>query len=206
LQRSFQDIANEEKVHIGEFQKLLDMLAEDEEEFIQEGKDEVVEIQEEMDSKVAKVAKSIVAGLWDETPLDRKWSSVFKIMEKNRYYTYQALARALKKIGIVLPDEADKALIMAKKQLKTDEERIKRMLGDFGYNGGILREDTYKKWEKEDLYELGRGHDESWFSDMRAWKVQEAAERIQQIDAIIDLLKTGKKSVMRYHYRYGSIK
>ncbi len=41
------DIANEEKVHAGEFQRLLNILAPEEEEFLKEGAEEVDEMREE---------------------------------------------------------------------------------------------------------------------------------------------------------------
>lgn len=43
------DIANEERVHIGEFQRLLGILAPDEDEFIAHGAAEVNEMAEEME-------------------------------------------------------------------------------------------------------------------------------------------------------------
>ncbi|MFW6110588.1 MAG: ferritin family protein [Thermoproteota archaeon] len=43
-----QDIANEEKVHVGEFQTLLNILLPDEEKWLTEGKDEVNEMAEEV--------------------------------------------------------------------------------------------------------------------------------------------------------------
>lgn len=49
-----QDIANEEKVHVGEFQKLLENMLDDEIDFIEEGKDEVDEI-------IKKESKAIMA-------------------------------------------------------------------------------------------------------------------------------------------------
>ncbi len=39
-----QDIANEEKVHVGEFQQLLNILLEDEEKWLREGAEEVDEM------------------------------------------------------------------------------------------------------------------------------------------------------------------
>jgi rubrerythrin len=39
-----QDIANEEKVHVGEFQQLLNILLEDEEKWLREGAEEVDEL------------------------------------------------------------------------------------------------------------------------------------------------------------------
>jgi rubrerythrin len=44
-----QDIANEEKVHAGEFQKLLNILLEDEEKRLAEGAEEVNELAEKVD-------------------------------------------------------------------------------------------------------------------------------------------------------------
>lgn len=43
-----QDIANEERVHAGEFQRVLSVLLEDEEKFLAEGAAEVDEIAEEL--------------------------------------------------------------------------------------------------------------------------------------------------------------
>jgi rubrerythrin len=43
-----QDIADEEKVHAGEFQRLIKLLLEDEEKFLAEGAEEVDEIAEEI--------------------------------------------------------------------------------------------------------------------------------------------------------------
>ena len=43
-----QDIADEEKVHVGEFQKLLNILLEDEEKFLSEGAEEVEELSEKV--------------------------------------------------------------------------------------------------------------------------------------------------------------
>jgi rubrerythrin len=42
-----QDIADEEKVHVGEFQRLLNILLEDEQNFLSEGAEEVNEMAEE---------------------------------------------------------------------------------------------------------------------------------------------------------------
>jgi len=44
VKKILQDIANEEKVHIGEFQKLIEKLDSDEKEFIEDGKGEVDDI------------------------------------------------------------------------------------------------------------------------------------------------------------------
>lgn len=43
-----QDVANEERVHAGEFQRVLNILLEDEEGFLKEGADEVDEMASEM--------------------------------------------------------------------------------------------------------------------------------------------------------------
>lgn len=43
-----QDIANEEKVHVGEFQQLLKILLEEERKWLQEGAEEVDEMAEEV--------------------------------------------------------------------------------------------------------------------------------------------------------------
>lgn len=45
-----QDIANEERVHVGEFQRLINILVKDEERFLAEGSEEVDEIKEALDS------------------------------------------------------------------------------------------------------------------------------------------------------------
>ncbi|MEW6442998.1 MAG: ferritin family protein [bacterium] len=42
------DVADEERVHIGEFQRLLSILLEDEEKFLRQGAEEVDEIAEEL--------------------------------------------------------------------------------------------------------------------------------------------------------------
>lgn len=44
-----QDIANEERVHKGEFQRLISILAKDEEVFMKEGAEEVDEMREHLD-------------------------------------------------------------------------------------------------------------------------------------------------------------
>lgn len=44
IKEVFQSIANEERVHVGEFQKLLEILLHDEEEMIDDGKKEVEDI------------------------------------------------------------------------------------------------------------------------------------------------------------------
>lgn len=44
IKRIFQDIANEEKVHDGEFQKLLSIVDPENERYVQEGKEEANEI------------------------------------------------------------------------------------------------------------------------------------------------------------------
>lgn len=51
-----QDIANEERVHVGEFQRLLNIMLKDEERFLAEGSQEVDEIKEELDSGKSKEA------------------------------------------------------------------------------------------------------------------------------------------------------
>lgn len=47
--RVLEDIANEERVHIGEFQRLLQVLTGDEDDFLAEGRAEVDEIISELD-------------------------------------------------------------------------------------------------------------------------------------------------------------
>jgi rubrerythrin len=44
------DIANEERVHVGEFQRLLQILAGDEDEYLAEGREEVDDMAEELGS------------------------------------------------------------------------------------------------------------------------------------------------------------
>jgi rubrerythrin len=46
-EKVLQDIADEEKVHVGEFQRLLNILLEDEQKFLSEGAEEVNEMAEE---------------------------------------------------------------------------------------------------------------------------------------------------------------
>jgi rubrerythrin len=43
------DIANEERVHIGEFERLLDILTGDEDQWLAEGREEVEKMREELD-------------------------------------------------------------------------------------------------------------------------------------------------------------
>ncbi len=43
-----QDVANEEREHIGEFQRLINILVDDEEQLLQKGADEVDEMAEEL--------------------------------------------------------------------------------------------------------------------------------------------------------------
>jgi len=63
-----QDVADEEKVHVGEFQKLLNDMLDDEEEFLDEGAKEVEEMDNEKVAKaLVKLAKSLVGGY--EEPL-----------------------------------------------------------------------------------------------------------------------------------------
>jgi rubrerythrin len=45
------DIANEERVHVGEFQRLLNILLKDEEQFLAEGAEEVNEMAEESEAE-----------------------------------------------------------------------------------------------------------------------------------------------------------
>jgi rubrerythrin len=52
----FQDIANEEKVHIGEFQELLQRIVGDEEHWINEGVEEVEEMSR-ISKELIKIAK-----------------------------------------------------------------------------------------------------------------------------------------------------
>lgn len=51
VRKIFQDIADEEKVHIGEFQKLLDSISGDEEEFVYKGEEEVDSKSEGLDNE-----------------------------------------------------------------------------------------------------------------------------------------------------------
>ena len=53
------DIANEERVHAGEFQRLLNLLLKDEEKFLAEGADEVNEMANESGAEVAETAAEI---------------------------------------------------------------------------------------------------------------------------------------------------
>ena len=50
VQKVLRDIANEERVHVGEFQRLLSLLLEDEDRFLSEGAKEVDEIAAEVGS------------------------------------------------------------------------------------------------------------------------------------------------------------
>jgi rubrerythrin len=53
-----QDIANEERVHAGEFQRLLNILLPDEEKFMAEGAAEVDEAAEELNKGAAEAAET----------------------------------------------------------------------------------------------------------------------------------------------------
>jgi rubrerythrin len=53
------DIANEERVHVGEFQRLLNILLKDEEGFLAEGAEEVNEMSKESGSETAEIGKEI---------------------------------------------------------------------------------------------------------------------------------------------------
>jgi rubrerythrin len=57
-----QDIADEEKVHAGEFQELLQRLAGDEEHWLNEGAEEVEEISRRVAHEIVKIARMIVEG------------------------------------------------------------------------------------------------------------------------------------------------
>ena len=48
------DIANEERVHVGEFQRLLEILTGDEDRFMMEGRDEMNRMMESVDQKGPK--------------------------------------------------------------------------------------------------------------------------------------------------------
>jgi rubrerythrin len=66
------DIADEERVHAGEFLRLLRELAPDEEKFYAKGADEVEEQIEKMKPRLSKVAEAHDAGVfcpeWNQTP------------------------------------------------------------------------------------------------------------------------------------------
>ncbi len=57
-----QDIANEEKVHVGEFQKLLNILSPDEEKFIEDGMKEVEDSDGKKTSSCRRGTRHLVAG------------------------------------------------------------------------------------------------------------------------------------------------
>lgn len=77
VQEVLQDIANEEKVHVGELQALLKMLLDDEQEFLEEGENEV----EEMEI-VARVTRRIL-GQNETFDLDKMTMDVAKFFEDN---------------------------------------------------------------------------------------------------------------------------
>jgi len=56
------DIANEERVHIGEFERLIEVLSGDEAKFIAEGREEVDEMIEEMGGAAAAPESDASAG------------------------------------------------------------------------------------------------------------------------------------------------
>lgn len=47
VKKVLQDVANEERVHVGEFQALINYLSEDEEELLNKGKEEVEELSDD---------------------------------------------------------------------------------------------------------------------------------------------------------------
>lgn len=52
------DVANEERVHKGEFQRLLELIAPEEVQFMQDGASEVDEIRERISGEINKTGKS----------------------------------------------------------------------------------------------------------------------------------------------------
>jgi len=60
VQKIMQNVANEEKVHVGEFQRLLEILDEDEAEFIEEGVDEIND-ELEISKELFKMAKELIS-------------------------------------------------------------------------------------------------------------------------------------------------
>lgn len=58
-----QDIANEERVHIGEFQRLLNLLLADEEKWLTEGAAEVDEIAEALEKGEGEAAEQVGQGI-----------------------------------------------------------------------------------------------------------------------------------------------
>lgn len=48
VKKIMQDIADEEKVHVGEFEELLNMIDEDNEDLVEDGRDEAAEIIDEI--------------------------------------------------------------------------------------------------------------------------------------------------------------
>lgn len=59
------DIANEERVHIGEFEYLLQLLTGDEDDWVAEGREEVKEIAEEMKDSSQNHPKATIGSLED---------------------------------------------------------------------------------------------------------------------------------------------
>jgi len=73
IKEVFQDIADEEKVHVGEFQAVLNRLSADEVEFLDEGEDEVAEMfEEKVASELIKVAKFLTGATYTLTDADIK--------------------------------------------------------------------------------------------------------------------------------------
>jgi len=60
VQAVMQDIANEEKVHAGEFQELLQRLSGEEEGYMNDGAEEIEEISRRVASELIKVAKLLL--------------------------------------------------------------------------------------------------------------------------------------------------
>jgi len=55
VKKIMKDVANEEQVHIGEFQKLLEMFEEDEVKLIEEGKQEIEEMLTKKESRIKRI-------------------------------------------------------------------------------------------------------------------------------------------------------
>lgn len=168
-----QDVANEEKVHVGEFQKLLDMF-DDDEKWIEEGKQEVEEMNEK---KIAsKIAREILSSKEGIDALANKVSNSIKgfspktvEMEKRGVVDQMLLQGYLKYMGVVfilLLDYKNAARPRYGYAIVLDENKINDAKDDvklFDDFSGLIRdakkEIKYIEWEAKTEYELERQYE-----------------------------------------------
>jgi rubrerythrin len=135
---TLQDIADEEKVHVGELQALLNELLEDEEELLEEGKDEFMD-NNKLASELIKIAKKLKAK--KNTPisdyLSANWSKISDL-----FYDLEKEADEYNNA-----DYGDKASKDAKKIYEFSLEsikNIKKIYGDF-FQKLITMEENFVK-------------------------------------------------------------